>query len=561
MRSITWKIAFATSASCAAVALSLGAYMVRLNRARSEAAIEQLDGVLRSDFDRLARTQVETATSMLNAVAQLRSRGDLKPEQAEKVAAHLLRSLRYGDEGYFWADTVDGTNVVLLGRDAEGKNRLDAKDSHGNSFIRTIRDRAIAGGGYSDWWFPKKGGGEPMAKRGYSKLVEPLGWVIGTGNYLQDIEGLVATQREAARGEAARQLRIIAAIVLVAFALSVLLARYLGNRLAAPLVRLSVLVAHVGDGDLTPEVAIETDDEVGVLARSFQHMVVRLRTIVGTLKATAKELGAAAEQLSDHTRAQAAMLERQAAGVAETTSTTRELEQTAAVAATRAASVLDVASRGSEMSDQGRVTAERSAAELSHIQASIDAMVGQAAQLLGQTRQVSDIAETVRDLATQSHVLSLNASIEAARAGAAGKSFAVVAQEVRSLAEQSGSSAGRIAKMVDEIVSAVESTRATTESGSHRMSSSLEQIRAAAESLSQIGAIVRETNEAALQIASAVQQQSTAIGQIAAAMRDLDAGMEETITRLRSLELSAQRVAEAATRISAVAEQFTIKAA
>ena len=149
MRTITWKIVLATTASCAAVALSLGAYMVRLNRLRAEASIAQLDAALRSDFDRLARTQVDTAASMLGAVAALRSRGELRPDQAEKIAAHLLRSLRYGDEGYFWADTLDGTNVVLLGRDAEGKNRDDAKDSHGNAFIRALRERALAGGGFS----------------------------------------------------------------------------------------------------------------------------------------------------------------------------------------------------------------------------------------------------------------------------------------------------------------------------------------------------------------------------------------------------------------------------
>jgi methyl-accepting chemotaxis protein len=284
----------------------------------------------------------------------------------------------------------------------------------------------------------------------------------------------------------------------------------------------------------------------------------RLRELVGTLKATSQELAVAAERLSDHTRAQSALLERQAAGVAETSTTTRELEQTSSIAASRAASVLEVAKRAAEMSDQGRQSAERSAAELHRIQGSVDSIVGQSSQLLDQARQVSDIVETVKDLATQSHVLSLNASIEAARAGEAGKSFAVVAQEVRALAEQSGQSAGRIAKMVQDILTAVQSTRETTEKGSAGMSGSLDQIRASGDALRQIGDTVRETSDAALHIASAVQQQSTGIGQIAVAMRDLDKGMEETIGRIRSLELSAQQVAETATRISGIANEFTV---
>jgi methyl-accepting chemotaxis protein len=341
-------------------------------------------------------------------------------------------------------------------------------------------------------------------------------------------------------------------------ALSFVVAWLLSARVAGPLHGLSEVALRIADGDLTQEVKVESDDEIGVLANSFRRMSSRLRELVGTLKTTSQELAVAAERLSDHTRAQSALLERQAAGVAETSTTTRELEQTSSVAASRAASVLDVAKRAAEMSEHGRSAAERSAEELRRIQGSVDSIVGQSTTLLEQARQVGDIVETVRDLATQSHVLSLNASIEAARAGEAGKSFAVVAQEVRALAEQSGTSAARIAKMVQDILAAVQSTRETTEKGSAGMSGSLDQIRASGDSLRQIGDIVREQSDAALHIASAVQQQSTGIGQIALAMRDLDKGMEETIGRIRSLELSAQQVAETATRISGIAAEFTV---
>jgi methyl-accepting chemotaxis protein len=361
-----------------------------------------------------------------------------------------------------------------------------------------------------------------------------------------------------ARSRQQASIWIGAACILAAMAISVVLAAWLSARTAGPLHALSEVALRIADGDLTPEVHATGNDEVGVLARSFQRMSLRLRELVGTLKATAQELAVAAEKLSDHTRAQSALLERQAAGVAETSTTTRELEQTSSVAAARAASVLDVAKRAAEMSEEGRAAAERSAEELRRIQGSVDSIVGQSSHLLDQARQVGDIVETVRDLATQSHVLSLNASIEAARAGEAGKSFAVVAQEVRALAEQSGQSAGRIAKMVQDILTAVQSTRETTEHGSAGMSGSLDQIRASGESLRQIGAIVRETSDAALHIASAVQQQSTGIGQIAVAMRDLDKGMEETIGRIRTLELSAQAVGETAMRISGIAAEFKV---
>ncbi len=349
-----------------------------------------------------------------------------------------------------------------------------------------------------------------------------------------------------------------ALILLTSALLAGLAAWFIARRASRPLRTLSAVALRVAEGDLTQEVKVESNDEVGLLATSFQRMVGRLRELVGTLKSAAQELAVAAEQLSDHTRAQSAMLEQQASGVAETSSTTRELEQTSSVAASRAASVLEVAKRAAEMSDAGRTSAEKSAGELQRIQASVESIIGQSTGLLEQARQVGDIVETVRDLATQSHVLSLNASIEAAKAGEAGKSFGVVAQEVRALAEQSGESASRIGKIVEDILSAVQGTRDMTERGAKDMTGSLTQVRSSGESLREIGSIVRETSDAALQIASAVQQQSTGIGQIASAMRDIDKGMEETIGRIRSLEISAQQVAETATRISAVAAEFTV---
>jgi len=367
---------------------------------------------------------------------------------------------------------------------------------------------------------------------------------------------------KAAFAEAKRVQRnaiLVGALILIGSALlASIVASIAATRASRPLHRLSQVTLRIADGDLTQEVKVETGDEVGVLADNFRRMVARLRELVGTLKTAAQELAVAAEQLSDHTRAQAAMLERQASGVAETSSTTRELEQTSSVAASRAASVLEVAKRAAEMSEAGSSSADRSAAELLRIQASVESIMRQSSGLLDQARQVGDIVETVRDLSTQSHVLSLNASIEATKAGEAGKSFGVVAQEVRALAEQSGESAGRISRIVGDILTAVEGTREMTQRGSRDMAASLSQIRTSGESLRGIGTIVRETSDAALQIAAAVQQQSTGIGQIATAMRDLDKGMEQTVERIRALEQSAQQIAETATRISGIAAEFTV---
>jgi methyl-accepting chemotaxis protein len=351
----------------------------------------------------------------------------------------------------------------------------------------------------------------------------------------------------------------IASFILLATALvSAGLAFVVAWRTAIPLLKLSQAALRIGEGDLTQNVEATSRDEVGQLARSFQSMVERLRELVSTLQATSGEMASAAGELEENTRAQTAVVESQASGVAETTTTTRELEQTSSVTAERAAAVLDVAQRAARMSASGEQAAERSALELRSIRGSVDGIVTHSLLLQDQVRQIADIVETVRDLSTQSHVLSLNASIEAAKAGRAGVSFAVVAQEVRALAEQSGQGAASIAQMVERILTAVQTTQEITARGTSSLEESLGQIETSAVSLREIGGIVQETSDAALQIASAVRQQSHGIAQIAAAMRDIDRGMAATMDWIRALQQSAERIARTASRIASVAAEFKL---
>ena len=134
--------------------------------------------------DLLIKSQVETAVSMLHAISAKQQAGEMPLEQAKSLAADLLRELRYEDDGYFWADTTEGVNVVLYGRkDVEGRNRLEDKDLKGAFYVKEFLSKGTAGGGYVEYWFPKKGETTAREKRSYVLLFSPFGWVVGTGYY------------------------------------------------------------------------------------------------------------------------------------------------------------------------------------------------------------------------------------------------------------------------------------------------------------------------------------------------------------------------------------------
>jgi signal transduction histidine kinase len=134
--------------------------------------------------DVLIKSEVETAVSMLRAVFTKHQKGAMTLEQAKELGADLLRELRYGTDGYFWADSTEGVNVVLYGRkDVEGRNRLEDKDQKGIFYVKEFLAKGKAGGGYVEYWFPKKGQITAQSKRSYVLLFEPFGWVVGSGYY------------------------------------------------------------------------------------------------------------------------------------------------------------------------------------------------------------------------------------------------------------------------------------------------------------------------------------------------------------------------------------------
>ena len=140
--------------------------------------------------DLVIKTQTETAISLLDALYQKQLKRELTLDEAKNMGADLLRKLRYGpnQDGYFWADTTDGVNVVLYGKkEVEGTNGWDSFVGGVYHVRETIKNGMKEGGGYTDYYFPKKDDSIPLPKRGYSLLFAPFSWVVGTGYYLEDI--------------------------------------------------------------------------------------------------------------------------------------------------------------------------------------------------------------------------------------------------------------------------------------------------------------------------------------------------------------------------------------
>ncbi len=250
----------------------------------------RLSEAIRADYDQRIKEQVENASSMVDGVMAMAENGDATKDEALYFAARALRGIRYGEDGYFWADKIDGKNVVLLGKETEGTMRLHAKDADGFEFVSAIIKAAQRGGGYVDYKFAKEGGSVPLPKRAYSMVNEKTGWVIGTGNYVDDIDAFIEEQVTAMN----KRIRFVAMILLASSIFMVvftfLVARGISKSIIRALGTSFSYIEKMAGGDFTTEISeemLERRDDFGMLAEKLEFLKVAVGKVIRDVKSMA----------------------------------------------------------------------------------------------------------------------------------------------------------------------------------------------------------------------------------------------------------------------------------
>ena len=308
---------------------------------------------IESDYDENIKNQVDCAISLLNEVYEGYERGEYSLDKAKEMGASLLRDLRYGDGGYFWADTYEGVNVVLLGNTTEGTNRMDAKDTNGNSYMKDIISAGRnPDGGYVDYMFPKAGETEASPKRAYSKSFEPFEWVIGTGNYIDYINTTVAHETQAVKANARSAMNKIAgmggALAVIVLAVCVYMAVELSRSFKYTL----GYIGNITRGDFTQELPKQLQnrrDDFGILSENLENMKKQVSglilevkeqsntidEVVDSVKTNVLSLTGNIEDVSATTQELAAGMEETAASSDTVKSMANEIEGAAKNIATR----------------------------------------------------------------------------------------------------------------------------------------------------------------------------------------------------------------------------------
>jgi methyl-accepting chemotaxis protein len=327
-------------------------------------------------------------------------------------------------------------------------------------------------------------------------------------------------------------------------------------RMTDSLKRMAGVAGKIAAGDLRVKVQPQSDKDV--LGNAFASMVENLQRLTADIREGVNVLGSSANEIVASTSQLASSASQSAAAVSETTTTVEEVRQTAQVASQKAKYVSDSAQKAAQSSRSGLKSTEDVAAGMNRIRQQMEAIAASMVRLSEQSQAIGQIIATVEDIATQSNLLAVNAAIEAAKAGEHGKGFGVVAQEVKSLAEQSRQATNQVRTILGDIQKATGAAVMATEEGGKAVEAGTRQTEVAGGSIQALAASVNEAAQAATQIAASSQQQLVGVDQVAGAMESIKQASAQNVASAKQLEGAARNLNELGQQLKKMVERYTV---
>ncbi|AZD93648.1 methyl-accepting chemotaxis protein [Pseudomonas chlororaphis] len=319
---------------------------------------------------------------------------------------------------------------------------------------------------------------------------------------------------------------------LLAAVLGLLLVWLMARSVTRPILGVAHMLEDIasGEGDLTRRLAYDKQDELGQLAGWFNRFLDKLQPIIAEVKRSVQDARGTADQSSAIATQTSAGMEQQYRQVDQVATASHEMSATAQDVARSAAQAAQAARDADQATRQGLSVIDRTTASIDHLAADMSTAMTQVEGLAANSEKIGTVLEVIRAIAEQTNLLALNAAIEAARAGEAGRGFAVVADEVRNLARRTQESVEETRQVIEELQSGTQDVVGSMGNSHRQAQGSVEQVGQAVTALRQIGDAVTVISDMNLQIASAAEEQSAVAEEInnnVATIRDVTESLSE----------------------------------
>ena len=516
--------------------------------------IDDHDSLLRSERQTqishvVKITQKIVQREIANAVAQNKTQHQILAD-----VRHLLKRARYGDNnlGYFFIYDSKGYNIADASNEKnQGQNRFELQDKNGVMLIQALIKASQSGGGFVEYVYPKPGTDTLQPKLSYSVPIAGTDWFIGTGVYIDDIEKDLATFSESAWQQLYTQIQSVISSAIVLVILTSLLMLWIAKRVANPINEMLHTLNDIadGEGDLTRRLDIKGSDEIAQLGAAFNRFTSKLQRIICAVANVSHQVTDSANSLSQQTQKTTEQL----------TIHNNETDQVVTAVTQMNATANDVAENVTQVADATQLAAQDSLLAQDNVATSntaITTLVNEVEQASGhmnslheQSQKINHVLQVIGAIAEQTNLLALNAAIEAARAGEQGRGFAVVADEVRSLASRTQDSTLEIKVMLDGlhqfVAQAVSAMNTSQETSVHVMQSSTQ----ISGSLSAVTDAVDVINDMTTHIATAATEQSSVTDEINRNMINI----RDVVTQLLA---SSHETTQVSTDLSAAGDEL-----
>ncbi|MEN3800931.1 methyl-accepting chemotaxis protein [Aeromonas veronii] len=486
-----------------ALVVNLSNYMVSKRDLESDLVVARENAIkerkaLLSSYIMMAKTAVDAVYALPDS-----------PENRQKVK-ELLRPLRYSSDGYFFVYDFEGNTILLPVRtELEGKNRWNDKDAKGKLLIQEILKSARQGDGFTEYWTAKPSIGRDAPKLAFTLVLDKYQWAIGTGFYIDDIDNELAALRAERESNMHASLQSSVLVILLILGITLVATVIVGNRVTKPLADAVLALNDIanGDGDLTQRLKVQSQDEIGQLASAFNRFVERIQSVVSQVGETSNHLFSAVDKLHHLSEHYDHQMQGHSRETDQVVTAVTEMSSTAQEVAASASNAATATSDAARESDAARGVVSGAINSINRLVGEVHTASGVIEQLAQETAKIGSVVEVIRGIAEQTNLLALNAAIEAARAGEQGRGFAVVADEVRSLAGRTQQSTKEINEMLQRLQGGVKQAVEVMQASEDRSQETVQEASHIASSLDSMVMAVSTINDMNIQIATAAEEQ------------------------------------------------------
>ncbi|KRB04656.1 methyl-accepting chemotaxis protein [Pseudomonas monachiensis] len=540
-----------------ALVISLTTLFILQDQARKE--VEQTRERLLSDAKATLQSYVAVAMTTIKPLYDAAAPGD---EAARAQVIKLLSSISYGKDGYFFG--YDSSTVRLFKANSPegvGQSFKDNRDPNGVYVNRDLVKVARDGTHYLQYSSPLPGNTQVLVpKLGYTEYLPKWDMAVGTSVNLDGIEAQVAVVEAKVQARMQGMVLSIVGVAVVVLLVIAAVGMLLANTIVRPLHLMKANLDDIaaGEGDLTRRLTITSQDELGELAGSFNRFVDKIHGLVRQITEMTSQLTGLVTQVSDQANRSDQAMERQRH---ETDQVATAINEMSAAAQEVAKSAQNAAVAAQQTDEEGQAAKRVVAGSIEKIHALVDDIRSSGVSLDSLQKDVSSIVSVlgvIRSIAEQTNLLALNAAIEAARAGEAGRGFAVVADEVRALASRTQISTQEIQGMIDRLQagtqSAVEAMRRSSEAGDGTSA----QANEAGASLDTMAQLIATINSMNAQIASAAEEQTAVAEEINRSVHQIAVAVDSVADETQLGAQTSRSLADLGQRLGSLVGQFRI---